>query len=131
MNLNTLHAYMIISNFHVDRHFIYITTCKDETKEELQSYYKLTDEGMEKITKEWSVEFLVPVEQTDLSNPDIIRVPMVTREEYDGHSSSKKKKKEEVQEINNASEETASESPGRGGADKVDQKEDEGEEDKK
>jgi hypothetical protein len=36
-----------------------------------------------------------------------------------------------VQEINNASEETASESPGGGGDDEVDQKEDEGEEDKK
>jgi hypothetical protein len=35
--------------------------CKDENHEELQSYYKLTDEDMEKITKEWPKEFLVPV----------------------------------------------------------------------
>jgi hypothetical protein len=35
-------------------HFIYITACRDESKEELQSYYKLTDEDMEEITKEWS-----------------------------------------------------------------------------
>jgi hypothetical protein len=34
---------------------------RDENKEYLQSYYKLTDEDMEQITKEWSEEFLVPV----------------------------------------------------------------------
>jgi hypothetical protein len=95
---------------------------RDESKEELQLYYKLTDEDMEEITKEWSAEFLVPVEQTELSNPDIIGSPVVTREEYDGPSSTKKKKKkEEVQEINNASEETASDSPGGGGGDEVNQ----------
>jgi hypothetical protein len=37
--------------FHVDRHFIYITTHRDEIKEELQYYYKLTDEDMAEITK--------------------------------------------------------------------------------
>jgi hypothetical protein len=84
---------------------------------------------MEEITKEWPTEFLVPVEQTELSNPDIIGSPVVTREEYDGPSNNKKKKKEEVQEINNASEETASDSPGGGGDDEVNQEE-EGEEDK-
>jgi hypothetical protein len=93
----------------------------------MQSYYKLTDEDMEEITKEWLVEFLVPIEQTELSNPDIIGSPMVTLEEYDGPNSSKKKKKEEVQEINNALEETASKSPGGGGGDdEVDQKEEKG-----
>jgi hypothetical protein len=86
---------------------------------------------MEEITKEWPAEFLVPVEQTELSNPDLIGSPVVTREEYDGPSSKKKKKKEEVQEINNASEETTPDSPGGGGGDEVDQEEDEGEEDKK
>jgi hypothetical protein len=60
--------------------------CRDESKEELQSYYKLTDEDMEEITKEWPAEFLVPVEQTELSDPDIIGSPLVTREEYDGPS---------------------------------------------
>jgi hypothetical protein len=103
MTPNTLHTYRPIAKFHSDRHFIYIIACRDESKEELQSYYKLTDEDMEEITKEWSTEFLVPVEQTKLSNPDIIGNPLVTREEYDGPSSAKKKKKkEEVQEINNA-----------------------------
>jgi hypothetical protein len=29
-----------------------MTVCRDETKEEIQSYYKLTDEDMKEITKE-------------------------------------------------------------------------------
>jgi hypothetical protein len=49
----TLHQYRPIEKFHADPHFIYITACRDENKEELQSYYKLTDEDMEQITKEW------------------------------------------------------------------------------
>jgi hypothetical protein len=70
---------------------------------------------MEDITKEWSVEFLVSVEQTELFDPDIIGVPLITRMEWDGPSNAKnKKKKEEVQEIKNASKETAYESLGGG-----------------
>jgi hypothetical protein len=76
-------------------HFIYITACRDESKEELQSYYKLTEEDMEEITKEWPVEFLVPVGDAELSDPDLIGSPMVTRTEYDGPSNAKKKKKKE------------------------------------
>jgi hypothetical protein len=73
---------------------------RDESKEELQSYYKLTDEDMEEITKEWPAKFLVPVEDAELSDPDIIESPLVTQTEYDGQSSAKKKKKkEEVQDI--------------------------------
>jgi hypothetical protein len=55
---------------------------------------------MEEITKEWPAEFLVPVEQTELSDPDLIGSLVVTREEYDAPSKSWKKKKEEVQELN-------------------------------
>jgi hypothetical protein len=45
-------------------------------------------------------KFLVPVEDAELSNPDIIGSPLVTRTEYDGQSSAKKKKKkDEVQDI--------------------------------
>jgi hypothetical protein len=36
----------------------------DESKEEMQSYYKMTNKDMEDITKEWPTEFLVPVEDT-------------------------------------------------------------------
>ena len=102
MNSNNLHTYRPLAKFHVDFHFIYITVHRDESKEEFLSYYKLTDEDMEEITKEWSSKFLVPVEQTKLSDPDIIRSPLVTRIECDGlRNAKKKKKKEEVQDINN------------------------------
>jgi hypothetical protein len=33
--------------------YLHHCACRDESKEELQSYYKLTDEDMEEITKEW------------------------------------------------------------------------------
>jgi hypothetical protein len=62
MTSNTLHTYRPLEKFHADRHFIYIIVRRDEGKEEMQSYYKLTNEDMEEITKEWLVEFLVPVE---------------------------------------------------------------------
>jgi hypothetical protein len=85
---------------------------------------------MEEVTKEWLVDFLLPVGYAELSNPNLIGSPMVTRTEYDGPSSAKKKKKkEEVQDIDSASEENASDSPGGGGGDEVNEEE-EGEEDK-
>jgi hypothetical protein len=95
MTPNTLHTYMPLAKFHVDCHFIHIISRSDESKEELQSYYKFIDEDMEKITKEWLAEFLVPVEQTKLSDPNIIKSPLVTWIECDGPSSAKKKKKKE------------------------------------
>jgi hypothetical protein len=79
MTPNTLHQYRPFAKFRTERHFIYITARRDESKEELQSYYKLTEEDMEEITKEWPAEFLVPVEYAELSNPDIIGSPLVTR----------------------------------------------------
>jgi hypothetical protein len=96
MTLNTLHRFRPLAKFRVDRHLIYITTHGDEHKEELQSYYKLTKEDMEEITKEWPTEFLVSVEQSELSNPDLIGSHVVTREEYDGPGNSIRKKKEEA-----------------------------------
>jgi hypothetical protein len=47
--------------FRVDRHFIYNTAHGDEHKEEIQSYYKLTEEDMEEIIKECPAEFLIPI----------------------------------------------------------------------
>jgi hypothetical protein len=71
--------------------------CGDEHKEDLQSYYKLTKEDMEEITKEWPSEFLVPIKQTELSNPDIIGSPLVTWTEYDKtRNINRKNKKEDV-----------------------------------
>jgi hypothetical protein len=112
MTLNTLHRLRPFVKFHVDRHFIYITAYRDKYKEELQSYYKHTEEEMEEITKEWPTEFLILVDQEELSDLNLIKSLVVTREEYDAPSSTKKKMKEEVQETNNTSEETASDSPG-------------------
>jgi hypothetical protein len=118
---NTLHQYRPLAKFCADRHFIYITARRDESKEELQSYYKLTDEDMEEITKEWPKKFLVPVEDAELSDADIIGSPLVTRVEHVGQSSAKKKKKKievqsiEIDEEDNASEEDGTDSPGGGG----------------
>jgi hypothetical protein len=129
ITLNTLHRFGPLVNFHVDRHFIYITTYRNERKEELQSYYKLTEEDMEEITKEWPIEFLVLVEDAELSDPDIIRRPLVTRVEHDGkRSAKKKKKKDEFQDIesdekDNASEETAPDSFAGGRGDEVNEEE--------
>ena len=100
MTPNTLHQYRLLVKFHVDRPFIYITVHRDESKEELQSYYKLTNENTKEITKEWLAEFLVPVEDAELSDPDIIGSHLVTWVKHDGQTrAKKKKKKEEVQNI--------------------------------
>jgi hypothetical protein len=96
MTSNTLHKFRPLAKFHIDRHFIYITQHGDEYNEEIQSYYKITEEDMEEITKEWPAEFLILVDQEELSDPDLIGSPMVTQEEYDVPSNSKKENKEEV-----------------------------------
>jgi len=62
MTLNTLHRFRPYEKFRVDRHCIYMTMHRYEHKEELHSYYKLIEEGMEEITKEWPKEFLVPLD---------------------------------------------------------------------
>jgi hypothetical protein len=84
MTPRTLHQYRLIEKFHVDPHFIYITSRIDENKEELQSYYNLTDEDMEQITKEWLEDFLVPIVDVELFDIDTIGSPMVTRVEHVG-----------------------------------------------
>jgi hypothetical protein len=127
MTPRTLNQYRPLAKFHVDPHFIYITTRRDERKEELQSYYSLTDKDMEKITNEWPKEFCVLVNDVKLSDPDIIGSPLVTQFEHAGQSSAKeKKRKEEVHNIetdeeDNASEENGPGSPIGGGGDEVNQ----------
>jgi hypothetical protein len=130
MTSNTLDRFRPLMKFRADRHFIYITACADESKEELQYYYKLTTEDLEEIIKDWPAELLIPADPAELSDPDLIGNPVVTREEYDAPSSSRKKKKQDVQEVHNTSEETASESPSGGGDDEVNKEEKEQEEDK-
>jgi hypothetical protein len=53
-------------NFNVDQHFTYITMRVDEHKEKLHSYYKLSEEDLEEITKEWSIDLLIPANPTDI-----------------------------------------------------------------
>jgi predicted transcriptional regulator of viral defense system len=115
----TLHQYQPIEKFHIDPHFIYITTPRDENREELQSYYKLIDEDMEQITKEWLEEFLVPVADEELSNTKTIGSPIVTWAEHvrQANGTKKKKRQEEVQDIesdeeDNTYEDNGSDSPG-------------------
>ena len=82
---------------------------------------------MEQIMKELSMEFLVPVDNGELFDPDIIGSPLVTRFEHAGQSSAKKKnKKDEFQNIETDEEDSASEengpiSPVGGGGDEVNQ----------
>jgi hypothetical protein len=129
MTPNTLHQYRPLAKFHADRHFIYITTHSNESKEELQFYYKQTDEDMVKITKEWPTKFLIPVEDEEIFDLDIIGSPLVTRFEHDGQTSTKKNKKKgkvkniETDEEEIASEESRPDSPTGGGGDKVSQEE--------
>jgi hypothetical protein len=42
MMLNTLDRLRPVAKFREDRNFIYITAHRDEHKEEVQSYYKIT-----------------------------------------------------------------------------------------
>jgi hypothetical protein len=91
-----------------DRHFVYITTRADEHKEQLQSYYKLTEDDLEEITKEWSADLLVstdPIEIFDIDSPEAAQDtpgPSKTKK------TKKKKKDEEVQDIDNLSVRTTS-----------------------
>jgi hypothetical protein len=79
--------------FNTDQHFTYITECFDEHKQQLQSYYKLTEEDLEEITKDWSVNLLVPADPAEISDIDS---PETTQ---DTPRPSGAKKIEEVQEI--------------------------------
>jgi hypothetical protein len=85
---------------------------------------------MEEITNEWPAKFLIPVDQAELSDPDLMDSPMVSHKEYDAPSSGRRKKKEEVQKLNNASEETSLDSLAGGGGDKLYKEENDGKEEK-
>jgi hypothetical protein len=68
MTLNILHRFQPLIKFSADRHFIYLTTRADENKEQLQSYYKLTEEDLEEITKEWLEDLLIPTDPVEVSD---------------------------------------------------------------
>jgi ribosomal protein L9 len=98
--------------FCADRHFTYITTHTDKSKEEIQSYYNLIEDDLEEITKYWSAEFLIPTDLAELSNLEQIRSLENTREAHDTPRTSRRKKTEEVQQLRSTIEETTSESLG-------------------
>jgi hypothetical protein len=102
--------------FNADRHFTYITAWADEHKEKLQTYYKLTEEDLEEITKEWSTDLLIPTNPTEISDNDS---PEDTHKEQNTPRTSRQKKTEEVQNLSSTSVKTASMSPDRGGGDEV------------
>ena len=79
-----------------------------EHKQQLQSYYKMTEDDLEEITKEWSAYLLVkenPIEMSDVDSleamPDTLGL-------------CKTKKDVEVQYIHSTSTKTASLSPVKG-----------------
>jgi hypothetical protein len=114
---NTLFRFRPLMKFSVDRHFIYITTCADENKEQLQSYYKLTEEDLEEITKEWSTDLLVSADPIELSNIDSPEAAQDTPGPSKMKKTMKTKKDEEIQDIDNRSVRTASISPEQEGND--------------
>jgi hypothetical protein len=118
-----MHRFLPLMKFHADRHFIYIIACTDEHKEEIQSYYKFTEEDLEEITKDWSVELLIPADLAEMLYLELINNPETTHEVKDTPGPSRRKKIKEVQNLSSASEETALVSLGQGGDDEVDQEE--------
>jgi hypothetical protein len=79
--------------FNADHHFIYITAHTDEHKQQLQSYYKLKEEDLEEITKEWSADLLIPVDPVEISDIDSPEVA------HDTPGPSKTKKNEDAQDV--------------------------------
>jgi hypothetical protein len=103
------HRFWPLMKFSIDRHFIYITVCVDEHKKLLQSYYKLTEENLEEITKEWLAYLLIsvdPAEIFDIDSPELV---------HDTPGPSKTKEYEEAQDVNNTSTKTTAISPAHKG----------------
>jgi hypothetical protein len=106
---NTLHKFWHLMKLSADHHFIYITARADEHKQQLQSYYKMKEEELEEITKDWSVDLLIPskpMEMSDIDSPEAA---------HDTPGPSKTKKNEESQDVSSTSAKTASISPEQGG----------------
>jgi hypothetical protein len=93
----------------VDCHFIYITMHANEHKQQLKSYYKLTEEDLEEITKEWSVDLLIPADPMVLSDIDSPKAMNNTPRP------SKTKRNEDAQDVISTSVKTASISAVKGG----------------
>jgi hypothetical protein len=106
---NVLHRFRPLMKFSVDHHFTYITVCGDEHKQQLQSYYKLTEDDLEEITKEWSADLLVAADPADMSDEEIPEAMP------DTPGLSRTKKDDEVEDVPSTSVKTTSISPAQGG----------------
>jgi len=95
--------------FSVECHFTYITVRGDEHKQKLQSYYKLTEDDLEEITKKWSVDLLVSADPADMSDEEIAEAMM------DTPTPSRNKKDYEVEDVPSTSTKTTLISPTQGG----------------
>jgi hypothetical protein len=100
-----------VMKFNADYHFTYITTHVDEHKQHFQSYYKLIEDDLEEITKEWSIDLLVAADAAEMSDIDSPEAMQNTP------GLGKTKKDVEVQDIHITSMKTASLSPVKGGDD--------------
>jgi hypothetical protein len=78
-------------------------------KQQLQSYYKLSEEDFEQITKEWSVDLLVPADPAEMSDVDSPKSMLDTPGPH------KTKKDVEVQYIHSTFTKTTLISPMKGG----------------
>jgi hypothetical protein len=87
--------------FHTDQHFIYITAREDEHKEELQLYYKIMEEDLEEMTKDWSTDLLIPTDLAEMSDPKLDNSE-ATHKEHDTPGPSRRQKIEEFQDLSSA-----------------------------
>jgi hypothetical protein len=113
---NTLQRFWPLIKFSMDHHFIYLTPRVDEHQEQLQSYYKLTEEDLEEITKEWSADLLVPtnpVDISDIDSPDAMQDTPGPSKMNKTKKTNETKKVEEVQDVDSYSVKTASITPGQ------------------
>jgi hypothetical protein len=95
--------------FSVDHHFTYITTHNNEHKQQLQSYYKLTKDDLEEITKEWSANLLVAAGLADMFDEESPEAMP------DTPGPIRTKKDDEGEDVPSTSTKTASISPAQGG----------------
>jgi hypothetical protein len=96
MTLNTLHRFRPLMKFSVDLHFIYITSHTNEHKEQLQSYYKLTEDDLEEITREWLTDLLISADPIEISNIDSLEAAQDTPRPCKTKINKKTKKDEEI-----------------------------------
>jgi hypothetical protein len=115
MTPNNLHRFQPLIKFGVDRHFIYITTRAYDNKEQLYLYYNLIEEYLEDITKEWSVDLLIPADPAEVSGIDIPEAAENTPRPSKTNKTKKTKKDEEIQDVERRSIRMESITPEKGG----------------